>query len=361
MPININSVYQKVLDIANKEQRGYITPTEFNSFADQAQMEIFDSYFYSSEAYGRARPNDTEHSDRHDIIQEKIEYFEKEIYGAEIAFQPDSFRRYQMYTPTDFYKMQTVLVAESETNELSPELFRRGEYTGIDGDVAGQGLPNQYETTVPGGPQRLNSSQEPDKNAVSKMIIGPKAFAVNEAEYVSKKELINIMGNKLTRPTMRRPVYTFEGRKSDFIRVFGKDNYPNNYNTQQRYFLDPSVFTSGDGSEFDNPPGHGRSPRFRGFDHNGILDHANVAPELLIISYIRKPATPRWGYVENNLGNTSYPIYNQGTSIDFELHVSESSNLVNKILELSGVKLKQADISQVGRTKAQEKEQIRNR
>ena len=181
------------------------------------------------------------------------------------------------------------------------------------------------------------------------------------AEYVSKKELISVMGNSLTRPTMRRPIYTFEGRHKDFIRVFGKDNYPNNYNTQQRYFLDPSVFTPGDGSEFDTPPGHGRSPRFRGFDHNGILDHANVAPELLIISYIRKPATPRWGYVENNLGNTSYPIYNQGTSIDFELHISESSNLVNKILELSGVKLKQADISQVGRTKAQEKEQIRNR
>jgi len=325
MPININSVYQKVLDIANKEQRGYITPTEFNSFADQAQMEIFDSYFYSSEAYGRAMPNDTEHSDRHDIIQEKVEYFEKEIYGAEIAFQPDGFRRYQMYTPTDFYKVQTVLVAESETNEFSPEQFLQGEDTGINGEV------------------------------------GPKAFAVNEAEYVSKKELINIMGNKLTRPTMRRPVYTFEGRKNDFIRVFGKDNYPNNYNTQQRYFLDPSVFTSGDGSEFDTPPGHGKSPRFRGFDHNGVLDHANVAPELLIISYIRKPATPRWGYVENNLGNTSYPIYNQGTSINFELHPSESSTLVNKILELSGVKLKQADISQVGRTKAQEKEQIRNR
>tara|TARA_R100000353_G_scaffold175856_1_gene147443 strand:+ start:1024 stop:2076 length:1053 start_codon:yes stop_codon:yes gene_type:complete len=350
MPININTVYQKVLDIANKEQRGYITPNEFNSFADQAQMEIFDSYFYSSEAYGRTRPNDTEHSDRHDIIQEKIEYFEKEIYGAEIAFQPDNFRRYQMFTPTDFYKLQTVLVAESDTNEFSVDEFLIGEDTGVDGGVASQGLENEYERS------------EPDKDPENqKNIFGPKAFAVNEAEYVSKKELINIMGNKLTRPTMRRPVYTFEGKKNDFIRVFGKDNYPNNYNTQQRYFLDPSVFQPGDGSEFDTPPGHGRSPRFRGFDHNGILDHANVAPELLIISYIRKPATPRWGYVENNLGNTSYPIYNQGTSIDFEIHASEGSTLVNKILELSGVKLKQADISQVGRAKAQEKQQIRNR
>ena len=77
MPVNINTIYQRVLDIANKEQRGYITPKQFNIFAEQAQMEIFDSYFYDSEVYGRTKPNDSEHSDRHDIIQEKIEFFQK--------------------------------------------------------------------------------------------------------------------------------------------------------------------------------------------------------------------------------------------------------------------------------------------
>ena len=40
MAISIDRVYQKVLTFANKEQRGYITPQEFNLFADQAQMEI---------------------------------------------------------------------------------------------------------------------------------------------------------------------------------------------------------------------------------------------------------------------------------------------------------------------------------
>ena len=38
MAINIDTVYQKVLAFANKEQRGYITPQEFNLFADQAQL-----------------------------------------------------------------------------------------------------------------------------------------------------------------------------------------------------------------------------------------------------------------------------------------------------------------------------------
>ena len=32
--VNINNVYQKVLALANKEQRGYITPQEFNLFAN---------------------------------------------------------------------------------------------------------------------------------------------------------------------------------------------------------------------------------------------------------------------------------------------------------------------------------------
>ncbi len=44
--INIDTVYQKVLALANKEQRGYITPQEFNLLADKAQMEIFESYFH---------------------------------------------------------------------------------------------------------------------------------------------------------------------------------------------------------------------------------------------------------------------------------------------------------------------------
>ena len=44
--VNVDTVYQKVLALANKEQRGYITPQEFNLFADQAQKEILDQYFY---------------------------------------------------------------------------------------------------------------------------------------------------------------------------------------------------------------------------------------------------------------------------------------------------------------------------
>ena len=46
MAVSIDNVYQRVLAMANKEQRGYITPQEFNLLAYKAQMDIFESYFY---------------------------------------------------------------------------------------------------------------------------------------------------------------------------------------------------------------------------------------------------------------------------------------------------------------------------
>ena len=51
MAININDVYQTVLVITNKDNRGYITPEEFNRLADQAQNEIFESYFARESGY----------------------------------------------------------------------------------------------------------------------------------------------------------------------------------------------------------------------------------------------------------------------------------------------------------------------
>ena len=50
MAVSINSVYQKVMALANKEQRGFITPQEFNLLANQAQQDIFEQYFYDLDA-----------------------------------------------------------------------------------------------------------------------------------------------------------------------------------------------------------------------------------------------------------------------------------------------------------------------
>ena len=77
MAVNVNTVYQRVLAITNKEQRGYITPQEFNTFANQAQLDIFEQYFYDLNQFGRIPGNQTEYADMSEILEEKISIFEK--------------------------------------------------------------------------------------------------------------------------------------------------------------------------------------------------------------------------------------------------------------------------------------------
>ena len=77
--VNIDTVYQRVLAIANKEQRGYITPQEFNLFASQAQMEILEQYFYDLNQFSRIPGNEGSYHDMLDLIDEKLDPFKQVV------------------------------------------------------------------------------------------------------------------------------------------------------------------------------------------------------------------------------------------------------------------------------------------
>jgi len=110
MAVSVDTVYQRVLAIANKEQRGYITPQEFNLLANQAQLEIFEQYFYDINQFGRLHGNDTEYSDMLNILEEKISFFEKDhtdmsaVSGATATL------------PTDVYRLGTVFYNNGTNN-----------------------------------------------------------------------------------------------------------------------------------------------------------------------------------------------------------------------------------------------------
>ena len=76
MAVSVDTVYQRVLTLANKEQRGYITPQEFNLLANQAQMEIFEQYFFDIAAFNKVAGNTQEFSDQLSVLYEKIGEFE---------------------------------------------------------------------------------------------------------------------------------------------------------------------------------------------------------------------------------------------------------------------------------------------
>ena len=134
MAVNINTVYQTVLYILNKEQRGYITPAEFNSLATQVQDEIFQSYFPDGNQVNRQNQNNTQNDTEFFNIFKDISYklfpFEREAVFTYNAVN-DGF----IYTGGDtIYKLGEII---STYNAVNPtynsitQLTSKSDYSQI--------------------------------------------------------------------------------------------------------------------------------------------------------------------------------------------------------------------------------------
>jgi hypothetical protein len=113
----IDTVYQRVLALANKEQRGYITPQEFNLFANQAQLEILDQYINNVAFFGRTPGNSEEFSDTSRTLDEKLGVFKVEA-TVPITGGFGSF-------PVDLYRLGKVYFGNNEANQLTIDQIRK--------------------------------------------------------------------------------------------------------------------------------------------------------------------------------------------------------------------------------------------
>jgi hypothetical protein len=115
--VNVNTVYQTVLQILNKEQRGYITPAEFNNLAQQVQLEIFESYFPDGNQLNRQNQNNTQNNtDFFNIFknqEEKISPFIKNL-----ALTYDTTEQGWSYNPSQI---------NEGSGELEFEVYWHGE------------------------------------------------------------------------------------------------------------------------------------------------------------------------------------------------------------------------------------------
>ena len=76
------------------------------------------------------------------------------------------------------------------------------------------------------------------------------------------------------------------------------------------------------------------------------------------IDYIKKPTIPKWGSVSNI--DTGLVSYSAGGSTDFELHESQRSSLVNKILYLAGMSTENPQLSNMASKDEASNEVIKN-
>ena len=118
--VNIDNVYKTVLNILNKENRGYITPAEINSLANQAQNEIFEGYF-SLRNY--VVSNNSNYSDIRKNVEEKIALFENEEtinVGTFSNAAGNTTSSYYAY-PSNFFRLGTVSTSAIHAGEVSSQ------------------------------------------------------------------------------------------------------------------------------------------------------------------------------------------------------------------------------------------------
>jgi hypothetical protein len=82
----------------------------------------------------------------------------------------------------------------------------------------------------------------------------------------------------------------------------------------------------------------------------GIVVHPTTGISNVTYSYVRIPAEVNWGYTTVN----SKPLYNAATSTNFQLHGSESTELVLKICQYAGLSTKSMDVAQAATQKDQQ-------
>jgi len=110
----INDVRNTVLSIISKDNRGYITPEEFNLFAKQAQLEIFEQYIYSysnSIVKQNARMFGEGYTDVPKNMGEVLDSFS--------AFLPLTYSNPYFLLPTDFYYLERVMYNNFEVEKVS--------------------------------------------------------------------------------------------------------------------------------------------------------------------------------------------------------------------------------------------------
>ena len=107
----INSVRQTVLSVLNKNNYGYISPSDFNLFAKQAQLEIFDGYFKELNQVinaENARMSGTDYADLNKGVREAIDIFSRTATltqdAANVYFTPSLTT-----TNDDYYLLNKVL------------------------------------------------------------------------------------------------------------------------------------------------------------------------------------------------------------------------------------------------------------
>lgn len=293
----INSVRQSVLAIANKHQQGYITPADFNLYAKQAQLDIFEDYFYRYNQWivrQNQRASGSGYADILKNLEEVIDNFSEEKDLDNVG---------NTYTlPSDYYLINKLLVktkllaSGTTTSTTAVTLIQAGATFVSDGVVVGDQvcviddsvLYVANITVISEDTIRTDSTHVWNNNSSNLVFAIYKSNTFKESERLSHTKATMLNASNITAPNITFPAYTQSGSK---VNVF------------------PVSLT-------------------------------NVGQ--IKAQYIRKPKDPNWTY--QIVGGN--PLYNISDSNhqDLEIPLTDEPLIISKILKYVGISIREADV-----------------
>ena len=307
MAINVDTVYRTVLLIMNKEQRGYLTPEEFNKIGQQVQLEIFNSYFEELNQQLRTTPNDSEYANRIKNIEHKLELFK--MPPTSLTFNAASGVSTQFFTPpldSTLVASQTITTTTDQVYDLTatPEQVKDGTLK-VFLDSSEITSPEDYFISAPGTQIQLTSIPSAGLDLLIQVFdnnfykLGSVIYNNSvESKEVSQSNFLKANISPLTQPTTSFPLYIYE---------------------KGRIFIKPTSITSN-----------------------------------MSATYIRKPISPKWDFTVDS--TTQAYVYAYNRSVNFELDSTEQTALIMRILLYAGVVIKDPQVVQVAASQIQQEQ-----
>tara|TARA_R110002051_G_scaffold317232_1_gene398194 strand:- start:965 stop:1918 length:954 start_codon:yes stop_codon:yes gene_type:complete len=307
MAASINEVRNTVLAIANKNNYGYISPQDFNLYAKQAQIDMFEDYFYAYNNWINKQNSRMSGTGYADIIKGLVEVMDS--FSTQVFLPQNNANTYDL--PLDYYLINklfyysTPLFTGTATGAVPNQLI----------DVAAVGWTTipALSPTPPIGSLVVNTTtlqQAYVTGVVSTTVITVSAdifqvigetytiysnTKIREVERVNQSKIFYLTNSMLTAPTKTYPAYVLG---ANIVTVY------------------PTT----------------------------ILNIGDIQAQ-----YIRYPLIPRWTWLNLGVGE---PIFDP-TQIDFqefELPESDEPTLIAKICQYVGIEIREAEVYNFGKT-----------
>jgi hypothetical protein len=335
MAISVDTTYKTVLSILNKESRGFLTPDEFNKIGSQVQLDILEKNFYE---YNRAvvksnlNRSVSEYGDIPSNIKEKIDILSKEQ---------------EVYIPNvnSFIPNTNLRPVESIIGVSVPTSITPGTYSNIAATTTGAGTGLTVTVVAPGN--------DFGGGTTVKVVNGGTGYLAGDSITVPQASMTGASGS-FTFPALSSHL-NIAGNlilPTDIYKVIALSRLNRTINFDE---LKKSEFTYVNSSKLTAPsltyPVYYRDSTSIKVNPSTLID------SYLTLDYVKTPADPAWIGTEDSNGALTYSA---GSSVDFELHISDKVSLILGILKYAGVVISDPQVVQAASAEANSQVQLEN-